>query len=323
MIELRHLRYFLMVASERNFTRAAERLNMAQPPLSRQIHQLEEEIGATLFDRDARPLALTSAGTLFYEQAIQVVQRMEEMKAMMQRFVAAERPRFAIGFVPSIIYAHLPRIIRSFREAAPEVDIRLTEMTSLEQIASLKEGRIDAGFGRVRFDDPSLRREVLREERLIVALPLGHPLLAGERPISLHDLVNEPLIIYPREPRPSYADQVLSLFRDRGLEPDGLQEVRELQTAIGLVAAGAGACIVPTSVRQLARGDVIYRELAEPAMSPIIFSHRRNDTSALLMTLMTVVAQTYQDWNRERLAEAPAPTARSRPLKRSRSSGGK
>lgn len=296
MIELRHLRYFLAVAQERNFTKAAERLNMAQPPLSRQIQQLEAELGVTLFDRDSRPLALTPGGALFREQALQVIQRMDEMQGMMKRFVAADRPRFVIGFVPSIIYARLPRIIRGFREAAPGVDLSLIEMMSLEQITALKEGRIDVGFGRVRFDDPALRREILREERLIVALPLGHRLLAGERPITLSDLAKESLIVYPREPRPSYADQVLSLFRDHGLEPQSIQEVRELQTAIGLVAADAGVCIVPTSVRRLERGDVVYREMADHATSPIILSHRRNDQSALLETLMGVVAQMYEDW---------------------------
>lgn len=305
MIELRHLRYFLAVAQERNFTKAAERLNMAQPPLSRQIQQLEAELGVTLFDRDSRPLALTPGGALFREQALQVIQRMDEMQGMMKRFVAAERPRFVIGFVPSIIYARLPRIIRGFRDAAPGVELSLVEMMSLEQITALKEGRIDVGFGRVRFDDPALRREILREERLIVALPLGHRLLAGERPITLSDLAEESFIVYPREPRPSYADQVLSLFRDHGLEPQSIQEVRELQTAIGLVAADAGVCIVPTSVRRLERGDVVYREMADHATSPIILSHRRNDQSALLETLMGVVAQMYEDWGWP-LANRPA-----------------
>jgi LysR family transcriptional regulator, benzoate and cis,cis-muconate-responsive activator of ben and cat genes len=250
MIEIRHLRYFLAVAKARNFTRAAERLNMAQPPLSRQIHQLEEVVGVSLFDRESRPLSLTPAGALFYEQAIQVVQRMDELKTMMQRFVASDRSRFVIGFVPSIMYARLPNVIRGFREAAPEVDVNLIEMMSLEQIEALKEGRIDAGFGRVRFDDPSVTREVLREERLVVALPLGHPLLAGERPAPLAALVSETLIVYPRDPRPSFADQVLSLFRDQGLEPATVQEVRELHLHRSSIGAPPG-----TRRRRLSRSQ--------------------------------------------------------------------
>lgn len=294
MIEQRHLRYFLAVVAERNFTRAAERLNMAQPPLSRQILQLEEELGVALFDRDSRPLKLTPAGWLFYEQAIQVTQRMDELKAQMKRFVAAERRRFVIGFVPSVIYARLPSVIRGFREAVPDVDLSLIEMMSLEQVGALKEGRIDIGFGRLRFDDPAVRREVLIDERLVVALPVGHPLLADERPIELAALAEGTLIVYPREPRPSYADLVLSLFRDHGVEPTSVQEVRELQTAIGLVAAEAGACIVPASVRQLGRTDIIYRDLAQPATSPIIMSRRVGDHSADLETIVSVSVEVYK-----------------------------
>lgn len=296
MIEIRHLRYFLAVAQELNFSKAAEKLNMAQPPLSRQIQQLEAELGVTLFNRESRPLSLTRGGSLFREQALGVMQRMDEMRGTMKRFAASERPRFVIGFVPSVIYARLPRVIRGFREAAPEVELSLIEMMSLEQIAALKEGRIDVGFGRVRFDDPALRREVLREERLIVALPLGHR-LAGERPVSLTDLADEALVIYPREPRPSYADQVLTLFRDRGLEPPQIHEVRELQTAIGLVASAAGICIVPASVRLLERGDVVYQDLAETVTSPIILSHRRDDPSEYLVTLRKVVEQVNSHWS--------------------------
>ncbi|WP_459095776.1 LysR family transcriptional regulator [Devosia sp. A449] len=289
------MRYFLAVAQELNFSKAAEKLNMAQPPLSRQIQRLEAELGVTLFNRDSRPLSLTRGGSLFREQALGVMQRMDEMGGMMKRFVAAEKPRFVIGFVPSVIYARLPRVIRGFREVEPDVELSLIEMMSLEQIAALKEGRIDVGFGRVRFDDPALRREVLREERLVVALPLGHR-LAGELPVPLSALAGEALIVYPREPRPSYADQVLSLFRDRGLEPIHIHEVRELQTAIGLVASAAGICIVPASVRLLERGDVVYRDLADHVTSPIILSYRRDDPSEHLTTLRKVIDRVHAEW---------------------------
>ena len=176
-MEIRHLRYFVTVAQERNFTRAAEKLHIAQPPLSRQIQQLEEEVGMVLFDRDSRPLRLTEAGRLFYEHAAQVLERFDDLRTMMRRFREAERPRFVIGFVASTIYAALPNLIRRFRAETPGLDVSLVEMVSLEQIAALKDGRIDVGFGRIRLDDPAVRRDVLREERLVVALPLSHPLL--------------------------------------------------------------------------------------------------------------------------------------------------
>ena len=188
-MEIRHLRYFVAVAQERNFTRAAEKLNIAQPPLSRQIHDLEAELGIALLDRDSRPIRLTEAGRLFYEHATQVLERVNDLRTMMRRFRDAERPRFVIGFVASTIYAALPALIRRFRAATPELDVSLVEMVSLDQIAALKEGRIDVGFGRIRFDDPAVRRDVLREEQLVVALPLSHPLLERPGPLSFAELV--------------------------------------------------------------------------------------------------------------------------------------
>jgi DNA-binding transcriptional LysR family regulator len=296
-MEIRHLRYFITVAKERNFTRAAEKLHIAQPPLSRQIQQLEEEVGMVLFDRDSRPLRLTEAGRLLYEHAAQVLERFDDLRTMMKRFREAERPRFVIGFVASTIYAALPNLIRRFRAETPGLDISLVEMVSLEQIAALKEGRIDVGFGRIRLDDPAVRRDVLREERLVVALPLSHPLLEREGPLSFTELAGEPLILYPRVPRPSYADQVISIFRDRGLEPNIAHEARELQTAIGLVAAEVGICIVPTSVQRLRRDDVVYRELIEQNItSPIIMSRRASDRSHEATVMASVVVEAYREW---------------------------
>jgi DNA-binding transcriptional LysR family regulator len=296
-MEIRHLRYFVTVARERNFTRAAEKLHIAQPPLSRQIQQLEEEVGMVLLDRDSRPLRLTEAGRLLYEHAAQVLERFDDLRTMMRRFREAERPRFVIGFVASTIYAALPHLIRRFRAETPGVDVSLVEMVSLEQIVALKDGRIDVGFGRIRFDDPAVRRDVLREERLVVALPLSHPLLEQEGPLSFAELAAEPLILCPRVPRPSYADQVISIFRDRGLEPHIAHEARELQTAIGLVAAEVGICIVPTSVQRLRRDDVVYRELIEQNItSPIIMSRRANDRSHESAVMARVVVEAYREW---------------------------
>lgn len=210
------------MARERNFTRAAEALHIAQPPLSRQIQQLEDELGVALIERGSRPLRLTDAGRLLFEQAMQVLDRVEEMKAITQRLHEAERPRFRIGFVPSTLYGGLPELIRSYRAARPGVELLLLELTTLEQIAALKEGRIDVGFGRIPFDDPAIERTLLRNEKLSVALPCGHSLLARVERLRLDDLASEPLVVYPKAPRPSYADQALALFRERGLKPPGV-----------------------------------------------------------------------------------------------------
>jgi LysR family transcriptional regulator, benzoate and cis,cis-muconate-responsive activator of ben and cat genes len=295
-MDLRQLRYFVTVAEERNFTRASERLHIAQPPLSRQIQQLEAEVGAELFDRGARPLRLTSVGQLVYEQAVQVLGRVADMRSMVSSAVAAKKRHFAIGFVASTIYARLPQLIREFRAAAQNVELSLVELITLDQITALKEGRIDVGFGRIRFEDEAVRRIVLREERLVAAVPASHPLASAAGKVSFNDLAHEPLIIYPRQPRPSYADQVIRLFHDHGLEPRISHEARELQIAIGLVAAEEGVCLVPESVRKSQVDGVAYRELLEPAVSPIIMSHRTGDHSPELRLMAAVVARMFSTW---------------------------
>jgi len=271
-------------------------LNIAQPPLSRAIQHLEADIGTSLIDRATRPLSLTPVGRLLYDQALQLLARVEDVEAMVTAAVSTKRHRFVIGFVASTIYARLPELIRSFRAEAPDLDLVLVENTTLEQIAALKDGRIDVGFGRIRFEDASVRRVVLRNERLIAAFPLGHPLAGEAGPVSIARLADEPQIIYPARPRPSYADQVLALFQDNGIEPRIAHEARELQIAIGLVAAEEGMAIVPESVRRARSHDVVYRELEEPATSPIIMSFRLGDGSPELARLSAVIAQRYREW---------------------------
>lgn len=295
-MDLRLLRYFVVVAGERNISRAAERLNMAQPPLSRAIQQLEEEVGSALFDRSVRPMQLTPVGRLLHEQALQILGRMDDLRSMIKSAVATERRRFTIGFVASTIYARLPELIRAFRAGLPDVEILLLEISTLDQITALKDGRIDVGFGRIRFEDPAVTRTILRNERLVAALPASHPLASDTRPVSLHELAREPQIIYPRAPRPSYADQVISLFRDQGIEPRIVYEARELQIAIGLVAAEEGIAIVPESVSRSRAHDVAYRSLVEHAFSPIIMSHRVDDGSPELQTMAEVIATKYREW---------------------------
>jgi LysR family transcriptional regulator, benzoate and cis,cis-muconate-responsive activator of ben and cat genes len=294
-VESRQLRYFVTVARERNFTRAAEKLRIAQPPLSRQIQLLEDELGIALFDRSSRPLELTEAGRLLFEQAVQVIDRMVEMKAMIGRLLNAEKPRFSVGFVPSTLYGYLPEVIRRYRAARPGVELTLLELTSIEQITALKEGRIDVGFGRIPLDDPAILRTLLRNEKLCAALPPRHALAARKGLLRLDELAAYPIIVYPSTPRPSYADQVLALLRDRGLKPPAIHEVRQLQTALGLVAADSGLCIVPASVEYFQRDNVVYRPLDEPnAVSPIIMSMRKGDRSPEVALILRLIKEMYR-----------------------------
>lgn len=293
-MELRHLRYFVAVAQEQSFTRAALKLRVAQPPLSRQIQQFEEELGVVLIDRASRPSKLTDAGRVMFEQAVQILDRVDELKRIARQMASGHQRRFSIGFVPSTLYGYLPDILREFQAVRPETELSMTELTSLEQIAALKDGRIDVGFGRIPFENTDIVRQLLRNERMIAAYPSGHAQLDQPGSLKLEALTDDPLIVYPKSPRPSYADQVIALFRNRGLQPHSLVEVRELQTALGLVAAKLGVCLVPASVRRLQRNGVSYRALDEKdAISPIIMSYRRRDQSAELVVIREVIQSIY------------------------------
>lgn len=288
-LELRHLRYFSAVARELSFSRAAEQLHIAQPPLSRQIRSLEDTLGAELLDRSSRPMRLTPAGRFFQIQAQQLLDRMAEVQLATARIAGGRRTWFGIGFAPSTLYGKLPDVIRQFRGAQPTVELNLHEMTTVEQVEALKAGRIDVGFGRLNFDDDDVVGELVREEPVVVALPVNHRLVRHKK-ISLAKLVTEPLLLYPAKPRPSYADQVLEMFHARGLKPTVALEANEVQTAIGLVVAGLGYALVPQSVQNLHRDGVLYLPLSdERVTTPVIMNRRRNDESELTTYLCEMV----------------------------------
>lgn len=292
-MELRHLRYFHVVAETLSFSRAAERLHIAQPPLSRQIRQLEEMLGVELIDRDSRPIALTVAGKFFYEQTRQVVSRLREIEEGVRQIARDQRVWFGIGFVPSVMCGLLPELIRQFRLAEPGVETGFTELVTAEQAAALKLGRIDVGFGRLQIDDPDISCVTLLREPLLAALPSSHR-LAGHASLTLEDLASEALLVYPARPRPGYADQVLGLFARRGLRPAAVNEANEMQTALGLVAAGIGIALVPASASQGRAGIAFRRVDDEEAVSPVIMNFRRNDDSRVLARFRAMAAELVQ-----------------------------
>ena len=293
-MELRHLRYFVAVAEEKSFNKAATRLYISQPPLSRQIKQLEEEVGVTLIDRENRPLKLTEAGEFFYDHAIQILKKSDDLRAMTIRKGNFDKT-LSIGFVSSILYGILPKVIARFREIYPNIEIKLYELNSWQQTQGLIEGKIDIGFGRLLFEDASIRRVVLREESLVVAVPIGHPLAKeGRTSLRLIDLTNENLLLYPTAPRPSFIDYVLELFDTRNLKANYFTEVRELHVALGLVAAGEGLTIVPKTLEHLRNQEVTYIPFEDGLItSPIVMSVRHFDKSELLKTLLNVTYQIY------------------------------
>lgn len=293
-MDIRQLRYFIAVANARNFTRASEQLHIAQPPLSRQIQLLEDELGVQLLLRTSRPLQLTEAGRMFYEQALQIVNRLDQLKTTMQQTGLNQRQTLSIGFVASTLYGGLPMLVRKLRQHYPNLDIQLVELTSMQQFDALKSGRIDVGFGRIRTYDASVARTVLREERLVLAISPDSPLAASDGPIGLKELNAQKLIVYPKEPRPSFADHILSILNDQAIRPSEIHEVREIQSALGLVAAQSGLCLIPASARL--RNDLHYRLIDDPrATSPIILAHRIEDNAWYIDAIKELVAEMYED----------------------------
>jgi LysR family transcriptional regulator, benzoate and cis,cis-muconate-responsive activator of ben and cat genes len=286
-MDLKQLRYFSAVCEAKSFVHAAERINMAQPPLSRSIQNLEHEIGVTLIDRTVRPLELTEAGRFLYEQGQRLLQRAEEIKHATRALGKTRRQFFNIGFVGSTLYGFLPSIIRRFKSDFPKVEVGLSEMITLQQQEALLARRIDVGFGRLELGEhPDIERRTILNEPLVLAVPREHR-LRNASTVWLEQVAKEPFILYPSKPRPSFADQVLDLFSRHKLKPNVVIEANEIQTALGLVAADIGVTLVPQSVSRLRLGDVVFLSLADSEiLSPVIMGFRRDNQTELLAAII-------------------------------------
>src|SRR4051812_36524933 len=259
-MELRHLRYFVVVAEELHFRRAAERLHMSQPPLSQQIRALEEEIGVQLLIRNQRRVELTAAGAAFLVRARELLDSVEDAALEARRVQRGEGGRLAIGFVGSAVYSFLPELLRAFPERYPDIGLRPHELGPTEQLRPLENGRLAVGFMRIPVARPELGVETLLEEEVVAALPELHPLAAKPR-LRLTDLGGQPLVLLTRSGAPGLRAALAEAIGRLGGEDVITQEVAEMQTVIGLVAAGAGISLVPESVRALMRQGVTYRPL--------------------------------------------------------------
>jgi DNA-binding transcriptional LysR family regulator len=281
-MELRHLRYFVVVAEELHFRRAAERLHMSQPPLSQQIRQLEEEVGATLLLRNQRRVELTAAGQAFFIRAREILDAVEDAARQARRVQRGEVGRLAVGFVGSAMYTFVPELLHAFRDHAPDVTLRLHELGTSEQLRQLEDGRLDVGFVRVLRARPELKIETVVEEPVVAALPDAHP-LATHPLLTLADLEGEPLVLLTRAGAPGLREALAPAIDRLGGEERIVQEVTETQTVVGLVAAGVGVSLVPESMRALERAGVTYRPLdGEAPKVRLTMAWRAADDSAVL-----------------------------------------
>jgi DNA-binding transcriptional LysR family regulator len=260
-MELRHLRYFVAVAEERHFGRAAERLHMAQPPLSQQIRQLEAELGVTLLHRTTRRVDLTDAGSAYLERARGILAAVDEAGLEAQRVDQGIVGRLVIGCVGSATYSLLPALARTLREEQPGIDFSFRgEMLVPDQVAALLDGTIDLALLRPPVDEPALAVRSLRRDRLIVAVPDGHR-LAARRRVRIADLRDEDLVMHPARGRSVMHGLVESLCREAGFRPRVRHEVAETSTLVTFVAAGLGVAVVPEPVGTLGVEGVVYLPL--------------------------------------------------------------
>lgn len=269
-MNFKQMTYFIAVAEELHFGRAAERLDMAQPPLSRQIKQIEEDLEAVLFDRGRSAISLTQAGERLLERSKSILAQLEDTKLEIRRIGQGAEGRLRIGFVGSATYGIFPNIIKSFRAAYPSVNMSLIPLNNAQLHRQLVSKMIDVAFARPALSDPEFAVKKLIEEDLILALP--DTLDTGSRRIAdLRRLTTHNLILYPEYPRPSYADMVLKACKDAGFEVPMRVFTMDLHTALSLVAIGEGVCVVPASVGSAPRNGIkflkIEPEIARTALS--------------------------------------------------------
>ncbi len=285
-MELRQLRYFVAVAEELHFRRAAARLHISQPPLSQQIHQLESEIGCILLARTRRRVELTPAGEAFLHDARLVLGELEGAVATAQRIGSGQTGRLRVNFVGSALLSLVPGAVQRFRIARPNVEIQIRERPTTEQVRAVVAGTVDVGLVRPPFDEqPELRAEVVLRERTVAALPSGHPLTELRR-VPLRRLASEPLVLFPRSQAPGFHDLLISSLAATGTNPRVVQYAPEMTTIVGLVAAGMGFSIVPASVSRLGLDGVSYRPVTGAPHSELIAITRADDNSPLVQTFI-------------------------------------
>jgi DNA-binding transcriptional LysR family regulator len=282
-MELRHVRYFLAVAEEQNFTRAAARVGIGQPPLSQQIKDLEAEVGAPLFHRIPQGAELTEAGRAFLENVRAIPIQAERAIRAAQRAARGEIGSLRVGFTSSAPFNPLvTSTIRSFRRAYPDVDLTLEEANTTRLVASLRDGELDAVFLRSDAGGEDLQLRRLSEEPMLVVLPASHP-MAKSPEIDLIRLKGDALILTPRHVGTTLFDTVIQACREAGFEPTLGQSAPQISSVVNLVAAELGFSLMPASMRQLQVTGVVYRKVRGDApVAHLALAHRRGETSSII-----------------------------------------
>jgi DNA-binding transcriptional LysR family regulator len=295
-MDLRHLQYFVTVAEEMNITKAAERLGMAQPPLTRIIHGLEEELGVQLFDRSMRQITLTPAGNVFLERVSLMLTQYQEAVQLTQQISRGEKGRLCIGFTGAAIYSILPDIVRVYSERFPDTEIVLRDLSLLSQRArmqALHEHHIDIAFLSAPPAEQGISREQVFECPLVVILPITHP-LTREVAVPLEALAEEAWIWSPRRKHARVCNQILHFCQRAGFEPRIVQTVNQFHAGVSLVASGVGIMVAEgwTRGQQLMRDRVAYRPLKDVTWRvDLQMLWRANEKTSLLEAFLRVARE--------------------------------
>lgn len=291
-MELRHLRYFVAVAEELHFGRAADRLGMAQPPLSQQIKALEEEVGVRLLLRTKRRVELNAAGAAFLNEARKILTHADQAIRAAQRAARGETGQLAVGFVSSATYGRVSSIFRLMRAQYPDVSVVLRDLTSREQVDAMKAHQLDVGLVRPPVvGAESLALEVIRREPVVIALPDTHR-MAMEKEIAMEALAEESFYQVPRHLGQGFYDLFIRICAQAGFSPRVIQEARSSQTIVNLVAGGMGVSIVPASLQCFRRRGVVYRPLKPPVpTTDLAAMWRQDDESPALRSFLEIIRQ--------------------------------
>ena len=287
-MNLKQLEYFIALAEELHFGRAAERLGMAQPPLSRQIKQIEYDLGALLFNRGRNAITLTQAGERLYQRGVALVADLNDTLLEVRRIGQGAEGRLRIGFVGSATYGLMPNILKSFRASYPQVSLSLIPMNNAQLHRSLIRREIDIAIARPALQDAEIITRKLGEEPFVLAAPDTLDLSGA---VDLRGLREERFILYPEYPRPSFADVVLQACAEIGVEIEHRIFTMDFQTAIALVSVGEGVAVVPASVGSVQRNGVRYHDIAHFRATTGISVNHRIDEQGIHVKNFAAIAQ--------------------------------
>lgn len=259
-MELRHLRYFAVLADELHFGRAAERLAISQPPLSVAIRQLEDTVGARLFERNSKQVRLTPAGQALRASARKLLRQAEEAALEAREVAAGSAGRLRIGFVGAMLYRGLPQALRAFQASHPAVRISLAELNSAEQITDLLHDRLDLGFMHTARLPQDLASRLLLTEPFVACLPTHHA-LARQRVLEVGALRDQPFVLFARAASPDYHERLLAICAQSGFLPEVRHEVRHWLAVVSMVAQGLGVALVPQAMQRSALKGAVFRPL--------------------------------------------------------------